>query len=215
MPSPLWWIARRTRSAQQGKEIGRHALLIDYLTRWGLTKWLTFCIPYFHLHFFLKGNYCNLGQISLKLIHRGVTDKTSSHGPILIKMSDAICRHYWVQNDLTLEMSWNHDGVIKWKHFPRNWPFVWGIHWSREFPSQRPVTRSFDVFFDLRLNKRLSKQPWGWWLETPSGSLWRQCNDVGQLEWHNLICWNILEIYDCTSAIWVPPTIMDRYVTKG
>ena len=21
-----------------------------------------------------------------------------------------------------------HDGVIKWKHFPRYWPFVWGIH---------------------------------------------------------------------------------------
>ena len=48
-----------------------------------------------------------------------------------------------------------------------------------EFPTQRPVTRSFDVFFDLRLNKRLSKQPWGWWFETPSWSLWRQCNDNG------------------------------------
>ena len=46
------------------------------------------------------------------------------------------------------------------------------------FPAQRPVTRSFDVFFDLRLNKRLSKQPWGWWFETPSWSLWRQCNDI-------------------------------------
>ena len=45
-----------------------------------------------------------------------------------------------------------------------------------EFPTQRPVTRSFDVFFDLRLNKRLSKQPWGWWFETRSWSLWRQCN---------------------------------------
>ena len=44
-----------------------------------------------------------------------------------------------------------------------------------EFPTQRPVTRSFDVF--LRLNKRLSKQPWGWWFETPSWSLWRQCNE--------------------------------------
>ena len=47
-----------------------------------------------------------------------------------------------------------------------------------EFPKQRPVTRSFDVFFDLRLNKRLSKQPWGWWFETPSWSLWRQCNEL-------------------------------------
>ena len=45
-----------------------------------------------------------------------------------------------------------------------------------EFPTQRPVTRSFDVFFDLRLNKQLSKQPWGWWFETPSWSLWRQRN---------------------------------------
>ena len=45
-----------------------------------------------------------------------------------------------------------------------------------EFPAQRPVTRSFDVFFDLRLNKRLSKQSRGWWFETLSRQLWRQCN---------------------------------------
>ena len=47
-----------------------------------------------------------------------------------------------------------------------------------EFPAQRPVTWSFDVFFDLRLNKRLSKQPWGWWFETPSWSLWRQLSQL-------------------------------------
>ena len=45
-----------------------------------------------------------------------------------------------------------------------------------EFPAQRPVTRSSDVFFDLRLNKRLSKQSRGWWFETLSCPLWRQCN---------------------------------------
>ena len=45
-----------------------------------------------------------------------------------------------------------------------------------EFPTQRPVTRGFDVFVDLRLYKRLSKQPWGWWFETPSWSLWHHCN---------------------------------------
>ena len=45
-----------------------------------------------------------------------------------------------------------------------------------EFLTQRPVTRRFDVFFDLHLNKRLSKQPWGWWFETPSWSLWRHRN---------------------------------------
>ena len=43
-----------------------------------------------------------------------------------------------------------------------------------EFPAQRPVT--LDVSCDLRMNKRLSKQLGGWWFETPSRSLWRQCN---------------------------------------
>ena len=76
-----------------------------------------------------------------------------------------------------------HDDVIKRKHFSRNWPFVRGIHRSGKFPTQRPVTRSFDVFFDLRLNKRLSKQQWGWGFETPSWSLWRQCNVK-----HNSVC---------------------------
>ena len=73
---------------------------------------------------------------------------------------------------------WYHDDVIKTETFSTllalcavNSPV------TGEFPAQRPVTRSFDVFFDLRLNKRLSKQPYGWWFETPSCSLWRHCND--------------------------------------
>ena len=35
-----------------------------------------------------------------------------------------------IQND-PCTLQWNaHDDVIKWKHFPRNWPFVRGIHRS-------------------------------------------------------------------------------------
>ena len=55
-----------------------------------------------------------------------------------------------------------------------------------EFPAQRPVTRSFDVFFDLSLNKRLSKQPWGWWFETPSWSLWHHCNGKIVIMFHDI-----------------------------
>ena len=62
----------------------------------------------------------------------------------------------------------HHDDVIKWKHFPRYWPFVWGIAGNSpvtgEFPAQSPMTLSFDVFCDLRPNKRLSKQSQGRWL---------------------------------------------------
>ena len=53
-----------------------------------------------------------------------------------------------------------HDDLIKWKHFLR------GIH---RWPVNSP-------FFDLRLNKRLTKQSRHRWFETPSHSLWRQCN---------------------------------------
>ena len=66
-----------------------------------------------------------------------------------------------------------------------------------EFPTQRSVTLSFDVFFDLRPNKWLSKQPWGWWFETPSCSLWRQCNDdIFSCEnfLHLIICLNSLKL---------------------
>ena len=54
-----------------------------------------------------------------------------------------------------------------------------------EFTGHRwiPHTKASDVehFFYLRLNKRLSKQPWGWWFETPLWSLWRQCNGLDYL----------------------------------
>ena len=63
-----------------------------------------------------------------------------------------------------------HDDAIKWNQFPRNWPFMRKFTGPGEFPAQRSVTRSFDVFFDQCLNKRLSKQPWGWWFETPPGN---------------------------------------------
>ena len=48
----------------------------------------------------------------------------------------------------------------------------------RWIPAQRPVTRSFEVFFHLHPNKRLSKQSWGWWVQTLSRPLWRQCNGI-------------------------------------
>ena len=67
-----------------------------------------------------------------------------------------------------------HEDVIKWKHFPRYWPFMKGPRWS-------PRTKASDAelwcFFDLRRTKRLSKQSWGWWFETLSWPLWRHCYD--------------------------------------
>ena len=89
-----------------------------------------------------------------------------------------------------------HDDVIKWKHFPCNWPFVRGISpVTGEFPAQRPVTRSFDVSLICALNKRLSKQSLGWWFETPSRSLWRHFLDppkMWRMRWQ--LCYLELEL---------------------
>ena len=75
------------------------------------------------------------------------------------------------------EFTGDHDDVIKWKYFPRYWPFVRGIHRSPvNSPHKGQRGGALMFFFDLCLNKRLSKQSWGWWFETLSHPLWRHCN---------------------------------------
>ena len=81
-----------------------------------------------------------------------------------------------------MQASCAHDDVIKWKHFPRYWPFVRGIRrWPVNYPHKGQWRGALMFFFDLRLNKRLSKQSWGWWFETPTRSLWRHCNGLNQM----------------------------------
>ena len=81
-----------------------------------------------------------------------------------------------------------------------------------EFPTQRPVTRSFDVIFDLRLNKRLSKQPRGWWFETPSCPFWRHGNGWNYLFQLSsmVISWN--ENASCTRTFMCPWWLLEQPV---
>ena len=83
-----------------------------------------------------------------------------------------------------------------------------------QFPAQRPVTRSSDVcffiIFYLRLNKWLNKQPWGWWFETPSWSLWRHCNvSNSPLKWDALMAtllWIICYIHVLVDKLYITET---------
>ena len=45
-----------------------------------------------------------------------------------------------------LQLHWNHDDVIKWKHFPHNWPFVRGIHRSPVNSSHKGQWRGSLIF---------------------------------------------------------------------
>ena len=79
-------------------------------------------------------------------------------------------------SSMRLKSSSNHDDVIKWKHFPRYWPFVRGIHrWPVNSPHKGQWRGALIFSLICALNKRLRKQSWGWWIEA-SHSLWRHCN---------------------------------------
>ena len=88
-----------------------------------------------------------------------------------------------------------------------------------ELPTQRTGTRSFDVSFDLRLSKRLSKQPPGWWFETPSWSLWRHRNGYS-LSRHGFIrfkittvCSLFTTVVSSARVLWDMQVHMDRQFT--
>ena len=70
-----------------------------------------------------------------------------------------------------------HDGVIKWKCFPRYWPFVQGIHRSPVNSLRKSQWRGALMFSLICAWINLSKQSWSWWFETLSRSLWRLCNE--------------------------------------
>ena len=66
-----------------------------------------------------------------------------------------------------------HDDVMKWRHFPRNWPFVRGIHRSGWIPRTKASDAELWCFLWSVPEYKCSKQSWGWWFEMPSWSLWR------------------------------------------
>ena len=104
----------------------------------------------FGLSPYLKDNNKTRSDLSLKLLRKRI-------------IWDNVCvkgNHVDVDTD-------GDDDVIKWKRFPRYWPFVRGIRRSSpsvststwfpltqtlsqmiRFPTQRLVTRNFDVFVD-------------------------------------------------------------------
>ena len=78
----------------------------------------------------------------------------------------------------------HHDDVIKWKHFPRYWPFVWGIHRSPvNFPHKGQWGGALMFSLICALDKRLSKQSRDLWFETPLRPLWLHCKVVSDSQW--------------------------------
>ena len=98
---------------------------------------------------------------------------------------------------------WLIDDVIKWKQFPRYWPFVRGIHrWSVNSPHKGQWRGALMFLFYLRPYKRPSKQSWSWWFETPSCPLWPHCNGVGVYRYSLLDIHRMVLLW--FKSIWLP-----------
>ena len=81
------------------------------------------------------------------------------------------------------------DDVIKWKHFPRYWPFVRGIHRSPvNSPHKGQWRGTLMVFFICVWINGWVNQSWGWWLQAPSRPLWHHCNVQAPNAWNNFPC---------------------------
>ena len=88
------------------------------------------------------------------------------------------CPH-WVVWPPVIATSYWHDDVIKWKHFPRYWPFVRGIHRSPVNSPHKGQWRRALMFSSICASINVwVNQSWGRWFETPSRSLWRHFNEV-------------------------------------
>ena len=105
------------------------------------------------------------------------------------------CRNVYIYiYIISPQWSNTHDDVIKWKHFPRYWPSVRGIHRSPVNSPHKGQWRRALMFSLICawINRWLSKQSRGWWLETPSRPLWRNCNAFKLIRRHDrlkmLIC---------------------------
>ena len=119
-----------------------------------------------------------------------------------------------------LPNSLENDDAIKWKHFPRYWPFVWGIHRSPVNSPHKGQWRGTLMFcFICALNIWLSKQSWRWWFETPSRSLWHPCNVIMQSgRWTysgtalcDCKCTAYLILYHLSWSYLIPPSYTSSY----
>ena len=72
-----------------------------------------------------------------------------------------LTRAAWEAACLTWQPVLHHYYSMKWKHFPRYWPFVRGIHGSSvDSRHKGPVTRIFDDLFNVSLKRVFKTMEW-------------------------------------------------------
>ena len=89
----------------------------------------------------------------------------------------------------------NHDDVIKWKHLPRNWPFVRGIHRSPVNSPHKGQWRGALMFSLIcaRIN--------GWVNNREAGDLSRHRAHYDVIVMHTLLCIDLRTTTPCRTCV--------------
>ena len=118
---------------------------------------------------------------------------------------------YYIRGLLVIQPK--HDDVIKWKHFPRYWPFVRGIHrWPVNSPHKgqwcgASVFSLICAWINGWVNNRELV------IETPSHSLWRHCNEMSH--YPASIHWNIFTIAGSSNLFYSPMSTQFRWMERN
>ena len=94
-----------------------------------------------------------------------------------------------------------HDDVIKWKHFPRYWPFVWGIHRSPVNSPHKGQWRGVLMFslicawINVRVNRGEAGDS-----RRHRAQLWRQCKNKELHQWNYIHMVNLMFLVVRASA---------------
>ena len=103
----------------------------------------------------------------------------------------------------------NHDDVIKWKHFPRYWPYVRGIHRSPVNSPHKGQWRGA-LMFPLICARINGWVWWGWWYETLSCPLWRHGNA------NRVVCFSVTALpFACEANINAYDTLFNQLTLAG
>ena len=104
-------------------------IIVTHLTHQGVNKNGRHCADDIIKCIFLNENSYIFIQIPLQFVTNGSIDNISA----LVQVMALVPKMRWNYRygyHYEYRMWRSHDDVIKWKHFPRYWPFVRGIHRS-------------------------------------------------------------------------------------
>ena len=107
---------------------------------------------------------------------------------VMLLMCSVLHCLYSVRNKITTATTTTHDCVIKWKHFPRYWPFVRGIYRSAVNSPHKGQWRTALIFSLICPWITVEQTILRLVLETPLGSLLRHCNEVHFVTYIAYIC---------------------------